>query len=111
MSVLSESIKRLFRKPFTIKYPKQKPRLPPRFRGRLAWDKNKCIFCLQCQAACPVGVIKIDKERKTYEADLTKCLFCGRCQEVCPVPEKAVRLSQDFEMAKTRKEEIPERFS
>ena len=110
MAVLSEGIKRLFRRPFTIKYPKQRPSLPPRFHGKLTWDRNKRIFCFQCQTSCPTGVIRIDKEKKTYEADLNKCLFCGRCQEVCPVPEKAVRLSQEFELAKAKKEEVPVRF-
>jgi len=110
MAVLSEGIKRIFRKPFTVKYPKQRPRLSPRFHGRLVWDKNKCIFCLQCQVACPNSVIRIDKEKKTYQADLNRCLFCGKCEEVCPVPEKAVRLSQDFELAKEKKEDVVERF-
>ena len=110
MAVLSEGLKKVFSKPFTIKYPKVRPALPPRFHGRLVWDRNKCIFCLQCQMACPNGVIRIDKEKKTYEADLNRCIFCAKCQEVCPVPEKAVRLSQDFELAKENKEEIVERF-
>ena len=110
MAVLSEGIKKLFSKPFTIKYPKQKPSLAPRFHGRLQWDRNKCIFCLQCQIACPNSVIRIDKEKKTYTADLNRCIFCAKCQEVCPVPEKAVRLTQDFELAKTSKQDVVERF-
>jgi len=110
MAVLSEGLKRIFRKPSTIRYPKQRPDLAPRFHGRLVWDRNKCIFCFQCQIACPNSVIKIDKEKKTYTADLNRCIFCAKCQEVCPVPEKAVRLSQDFELAKEKKEDVVERF-
>jgi len=49
--------------------------------GDLAWDKEKCDFCLQCQEVCPLESIKFDNEVFSYDAE--ECWRCGRCTRVC----------------------------
>jgi len=47
-------------------------------------DKNKCIGCHTCMAACPMGAVKVDTDGKCV-IDTTKCVSCGTCASVCPV--------------------------
>ncbi len=110
MRFLPEVLKRIFSPAATIKYPRQKPRIYSRFRGKHVWDPEKCIFCLQCMLNCPTGAIMINKAKKEYWIDFGKCIYCGVCQEVCPVPGKAIRLGQDFEMAVARKGKAREKM-
>jgi hydrogenase-4 component H len=101
MRFLPEAFKRLASRPAVIKYPSQKPKIHPGFRGKHVWDPGKCIFCMKCMTNCPTGAIVINLKEKTYTVNLGKCIFCGMCQEVCPVPGKAIRLSEEYEMAAT----------
>ena len=41
---------------------------------------------------------------RTWSLFLGRCIFCGRCEEVCPT--KAIRLSQDFELSVTNKQDL-----
>ena len=47
-------------------------------------DKEKCIGCGACVAACPVGAIAPDADGKMV-IDPDKCISCGTCSAVCPV--------------------------
>lgn len=49
------------------------------------WAENSCIFCCLCQAVCPAGVIKVQKEDKKLTFDEDGCLYCGKCVKACPV--------------------------
>lgn len=40
-----------------------------------------CCFCQECQYACPVSAITIDKNGA--HIDLEKCVGCGRCAKNC----------------------------
>ena len=42
-----------------------------------------CCFCQECQYACPVSAITIDKNGA--HIDLEKCVGCGACMGACPV--------------------------
>ncbi len=110
VKVLPETIKRLLTKPFTIQYPKRKPRIPENFRGRHIYHKELCIFCRLCEINCPNDAIKVDKEKKTWEVDLGRCIFCQVCQEVCPTKPKAVKLSKAYELADSEKKNFILRF-
>lgn len=66
--------------------------LPPRTRGLLYNDINKCTGCLECQNACPVQCINIEIEPQNdggkkwvsiFNVDFGRCMFCGICAEVC----------------------------
>jgi dissimilatory sulfite reductase (desulfoviridin) alpha/beta subunit len=48
------------------------------------WDKSACTFCGLCEAACPVKVIAVDKEKKGLSFDEKGCVYCGKCVKGCP---------------------------
>ena len=95
---LALTLRVMFRKKPTVRYPEEKTPLSPRFRGlhALMRDENgeeKCIGCKLCESVCPAKAIMIetgereDGSRRTtrYEIDQSKCIFCGLCEEACPV--------------------------
>jgi len=52
-------------------------------------DRNKCINCRKCVAACPNDAMTAILDQKKVKPD---CFICGGCQEVCPV--KAIRINR-----------------
>lgn len=46
--------------------------------------KENCNFCGLCAEACPVGAIKVDKEKKEIIFQEEKCIGCGDCVYSCP---------------------------
>jgi formate hydrogenlyase subunit 6/NADH:ubiquinone oxidoreductase subunit I len=108
MSVLSEVIKNLIRKPFTHKYPYQPVVLPHGFRGNFTWDKEKCVFCEICEKICPVETIKVDRDKKSYEIDIGKCIFCAECERACP--KDAIDLTEKLTPVETEKAKTIRKF-
>ena len=110
----------LFRKPITIQYPDRTERpvketLPPRYRGLLEVDIQRCTACGLCQQACPIDCIllvveKRDKVRGMTEfaIDIGKCMFCGLCCEPCPT--QAIRMTPEFEGAVYDEDHLVLRF-
>ena len=84
MSMLSSSLRNLFRKPFTTRYPKGPAIIPPANRGRVLYDMSKCIFCRKCERSCPGEAIITNKEAKTQTVIRHRCIQCNTCVEVCP---------------------------
>ena len=63
-------------------------------RYMLKLDREKCIGCQICPAACPQEAIELRPgivengslvQRPTIDIDTTKCNFCGECVVLCPV--------------------------
>lgn len=104
MNLLAEALRRVFSKPSTRQYPKERHDLPESFRGRVDWNKETCIFCMMCAINCPTNAITINKERKTWSINIGKCIVCGRCHDVCPTKPKSVFNSKKFELADEKKE-------
>lgn len=49
-----------------------------------AWDKSLCSYCGLCEAVCPEGIIKVNKDTGTLTFDEEKCIYCGKCVKSCP---------------------------
>ena len=99
----------LFRRRETIRYPEEKPYLPPRFRGRIVLSRDpdgeeRCVSCYLCAVACPVDCISLQKTEEQgrwypehFRINFSRCIFCGYCEEACPT--YAIQLTPDFEMS------------
>jgi Ni,Fe-hydrogenase III small subunit/ferredoxin len=87
----------------TIRFPKDTPVLPERFRGLPVINAAKCPQgCQDCADACPVEAISIGTNGP--KIDLGRCLFCQECTEACP--ENAVSYTRDFRMATRTREAL-----
>jgi NADH-quinone oxidoreductase subunit I len=106
-----------FRPRVTIQYPEEKPRLPPRYRGRIVLTRDpsgaeRCVACYLCAVACPVDCIALqateDPSGRRYPAffriNFSRCIFCGWCEEACPT--YAIQLTPDFEMSEFRRQDL-----
>ncbi len=95
---LALTLSRLFTKPVTRRYPKEKRPAALGFRGLHALVRNpatgkaKCVGCGLCAAICPSRCISIytsegpehEKVVDRYEIEVLRCVFCGLCVEACP---------------------------
>ncbi|MDR3607472.1 MAG: 4Fe-4S binding protein [Oligoflexia bacterium] len=85
------------RKEVTEQYPdpissKTADDLPPRSRGLLFNDIDRCTGCKSCQKICPTDCIQIEVDQRpdsakvwvsVFDIDFSNCVFCGLCVEVC----------------------------
>jgi formate hydrogenlyase subunit 6/NADH:ubiquinone oxidoreductase subunit I len=80
--------------------------LPPRTRGLLTNDIERCTGCRECERVCPTRCIYVETEEieegsktwiSTFDIDHSKCIFCGLCVEVC-LPQSLVH-TRAFERA------------
>lgn len=107
-TMLQDIVTSLFRRPVTEQYPFEKRPAPPRTRGMLHWNPEKCTGCCLCSADCPANAIELitlDKKAKQfvmrYHPD--QCTFCGQCVESCRFG--CLEMSSDeWELAATSKE-------
>ncbi len=49
-------------------------------------DRERCIYCVQCQVACPEGAIAVTKPWEgRFTLDVTRCPEgCRACVDICP---------------------------
>ena len=80
----------------TIKFPRQPPVLPAKYRGLPVIDQSRFGGArADWLAVCPVAALTRHDGNVTI--DLGRCLFCGECEKACP--EGAIRFSRDYRMA------------
>ncbi len=67
---------------------------PPDFRGKIVYDRDKCIGCRQCIRVCPADAIEFVPEEKKVKIYVSRCCFCSQCNDICPV--KCLNMSPEF---------------
>jgi len=98
------TIKHLFRKGATIRYPETKREISAVWRGQHTLKRDekgaeRCTACGLCAVACPAEAITMtaaerkkgeenlyreEKYAAVYEINMLRCIFCGLCEEACP---------------------------
>jgi len=93
------------KKPYTEDYPKKRPKIAERFRGRIIYHPKTCIGCQLCFKNCPVNAITFHKKGR-IDYDMGKCIYCGLCRDVCPTKPKSIEYSHEFEYADSDKKKV-----
>ncbi len=75
--------------------------LPEWFRGKIVYDREKCIGCRMCIKVCPAKAIEFKEEEKKIKIYVGRCIFCSQCNDVCPV--SALHMSHEFLLASDKK--------
>ena len=52
------------------------------FRRRTI-DRDTCVLCGQCEKACPVQAISMDRPSKQISLSSYHCVQCGKCSDAC----------------------------
>ena len=115
-SMLGQVFSQMFKKPWTNKFPaKYQPsnttkylkdvgegkaklnppvQTPPGFRGKITYDREKCIGCKLCIKVCPCEAIEFIEKEKKIKIFLSRCCFCSQCNDICPT--KCLSMSDEF---------------
>lgn len=116
---LWHSFKRIWKKPYTQKYPEVKRYPYSGYRGMHRLNKDwkgrvKCVACYMCATSCPSKCITIkagkapwpdrDKYPEKFQIDELRCIFCGFCEEACP--ENAINLTPKYEFSQYDRKEF-----
>ena len=98
------TMKHLFKKPATVRYPEVKREFAEIYRGQHVLKRDdagaeRCTACGLCAVACPAEAITMtaaerkkgeehlyreEKYAEIYEINMLRCIFCGLCEEACP---------------------------
>ncbi len=79
------TLKSLFKKAPTRRYPYEKREPFERTRGQIDMiDIHDCIFCGLCQRKCPADSIVVDRNESRWEYFPYKCVACDSCVRSCP---------------------------
>ena len=108
MGLKTEAIRRLFSRPVTENYPKEKKEPFPRFLGRIVYYPDRCIGCRLCERNCPAGAITFH-EKGRIDFDMGKCILCGLCRDVCPPDPKAIQFSTEYDYASPKRQDLRNR--
>ena len=68
--------------------------VPPRFRGKIAYDRENCTGCQLCYKICPTRAIEWLPEEKKIKIFISRCCFCAQCVDICPV--NTLAMTEEF---------------
>ncbi len=117
--MLKQLIRQMFERPFTNKFPaKYAPKnlkkflekanegklkinppveVPEGFRGKIIYEREKCIGCKTCIKVCPAKAIEFKENEKKIRIYVGRCIFCSQCNDVCPT--SCLHMSKEFLLA------------
>ena len=89
----------------TTSYPESAAKLSANFRGMPEFDLEKWRDARPAAEACPAGAIRIEDagRSRSVTVDYGRCIFCGECAAASP---DAVRITREFELAATARDEL-----
>jgi formate hydrogenlyase subunit 6/NADH:ubiquinone oxidoreductase subunit I len=76
--------------------------VPTDFRGKLKYEKEKCIGCKMCIAVCPANAMEFKETEKKIKHHVLRCTMCSFCVDACPV--KCLSMGDEFLLAEIDKE-------
>lgn len=86
--------------------------IPENFRGKISLDPEKDFVLSDkigknLENICPTNAISYKSDQDSISLDVGKCIFCGNCQQETP---ELIKISNSFDMAKKRKNQLLEIF-
>jgi formate hydrogenlyase subunit 6/NADH:ubiquinone oxidoreductase subunit I len=70
---------------------------PETYRGKITYEREKCIGCKMCIKVCPAKAIEFKEEEKKIRIYIGRCIFCSQCNDVCPV--SCLHMSNEYLLA------------
>ena len=71
--------------------------VPKGFRGKILYDRDKCIGCKLCLKVCPANAIEFIPETKKIKIHVDHCICCSQCNDICP--KNCLSMSDNFFVA------------
>ncbi|MCP4720359.1 MAG: hydrogenase, partial [Desulfobacteraceae bacterium] len=85
----------------TCSYPKEKPAVFPRYRGKPIIQKQASPEIIkECANACPQDAIDVAGKK----IDMGRCVFCGTCERISK--GEFVKFTGDFEISTSEKADL-----
>ena len=103
------TVKNLFKKPETVRYPYESKKTANNYRGFHINDLDKCIGCGTCSDVCPNDAIEMvhlnnvktgpGQRDERPKIDYGRCCWCGLCVDACTTG--SLELTQDYSFINT----------